>query len=228
MEDVTVPWPDRRKARTRAALVSAGQLLLARGRTDVSIQEITDLAGVGFGSFYNHFATKGDLFEAAVEAALNTWGTLRDEAVHGLTDPAEIFAVSFRMTGRMQRRYPELVAVVLRTGTAVLSKDQGLRPRALADIAEGIAQERFRGPSPELALMVAGGALLGLLQMLASDASLDDGPLSDEFAARVLVMLGLEEREAREIVGRPLPPSPSLLGEDGGVTLDSPPSLSQA
>ena len=59
---------DRRKARTRAALIRAAQTLIAEGRTNVPILEITQAADVGMGSFYNHFETKEQLFEAAVEA----------------------------------------------------------------------------------------------------------------------------------------------------------------
>ena len=46
---------DRRKARTRQSLVEAAVRLIADGRGDrASIQEITDEADIGFGSFYNH------------------------------------------------------------------------------------------------------------------------------------------------------------------------------
>ena len=40
---------DRRKERTRSALLRAARRLLAEDRTNVSIQEITDAADVGFG-----------------------------------------------------------------------------------------------------------------------------------------------------------------------------------
>jgi len=43
---------DRRKACTRRALLDAAQaFIVERGTTDVSIQEITERADVGFGSF---------------------------------------------------------------------------------------------------------------------------------------------------------------------------------
>ncbi|WP_222110077.1 TetR/AcrR family transcriptional regulator [Streptomyces cupreus] len=61
---------DRRKARTRSALVCAAQRLLAEGRTDVPIQEITEFADIGVGSFYNHFDSKDELFRVAVEETL--------------------------------------------------------------------------------------------------------------------------------------------------------------
>ncbi len=50
---------DRRKARTRQALIDAAVQLIAEGRGErASIQEITEAADIGFGSFYNHFASK--------------------------------------------------------------------------------------------------------------------------------------------------------------------------
>jgi hypothetical protein len=46
---------DRRKARTRQALIDAAARLIAEGRGErASIQEITEAADIGFGSFYNH------------------------------------------------------------------------------------------------------------------------------------------------------------------------------
>ena len=54
---------DRRKARTRQALIDAAVRLIAEGRGDrASITEITEEADIGFGSFYNHFDSKEQLF----------------------------------------------------------------------------------------------------------------------------------------------------------------------
>src|SRR6186997_355907 len=99
---------DRRKARTRAALIRAAQTLIAEGRTNVPILEITQAADVGMGSFYNHFETKEELFAAAVEDALDQLGAHLDRLTEGIDDPAVVFAQSFRLTGRFHRREPEL------------------------------------------------------------------------------------------------------------------------
>jgi AcrR family transcriptional regulator len=186
--------------------------LLSEGRSAASIQEITDLADVGFGSFYNHFASKEELFEAAVQAALETHGALLRQLTEGLTDPAEIFAASFRLTGRLQRRMPALVDVVLHVGTSILVTDRGLRPLVLADIAAAVAQGRFSVPDPELGLATVGGALLGLLELLRSRPELDDESASDAVALSVLRMLGLSAEDALEVCSRPLPaiPGPDL------------------
>src|SRR5690349_23653184 len=89
---------DRRKARTRQALIDAAIRLIAEGRGDrASIQEITEAADVGFGSFYNHFDSKEQLFQTVSEVVFEQWGQLIDRASAGLTDPAELFAVGTRI-----------------------------------------------------------------------------------------------------------------------------------
>ncbi len=168
---------DRRKQRTRAALLGAARKFLAEGRTIVSIQQLTDAADVGFGSFYNYFEIKEALFEAAVADVLEAYAAMRNELVAGYEDPAEVFAISLRMTGRIQRQLPEMVRVLLNAGVSILVRDQGLAPRALKDIEAAVAAGRFDIENPRLGVMAAGGALLGLLQMLDSDPPCRCGPV---------------------------------------------------
>jgi len=201
---------DRRKQRTRTALVGAARQLLAEGRTHVSIQEITDAADVGFGSFYNHFESKDDLFAAAVDATVEDWALLRDQIVAGFDDAAEVFAVSFRMAGRLQRQSPELARALLNSGLGVLTHDQGLAPRARHDIATAAEAGRFDVENADIALMAAGGALLGLLQWLEVHPDADAGALSDEMAERLLRMFGMTKRDAKRLCSRPLPEQPQL------------------
>ncbi|WP_246210357.1 TetR/AcrR family transcriptional regulator [Nocardioides piscis] len=201
---------DRRKARTRQALIAAAQGFLAEGRTTVSIQDLTDRADVGFGSFYNHFESKDELFEEAVTSTLQAYALLRDELVAGIEDPAEVFAASFRLTGRLQRRLPEQVRVLLHKGTQLLVHEEGLAPRARHDLKVAFDAGRFDLDDVELGLMAVGGALLGLMQMLESDPTLDDADVSDRFTERVLRALGMTAAEAAEICRRPLPELPDF------------------
>lgn len=201
---------DKRKARTRNALIGAAQTFLSEGHTNASIQEITDAADVGFGSFYNHFDTKEALFEAAIVTTLETYGQLLDGLVADIEDPAEVFTASFRLTGRLQRRIPEAVRVLLNSGTRILVRDEGLAPRAVHDLKAAHAAGRMDVPDPELALMAVGGALLGLLQLLEAHPELDDASTSDEFARRVLGMLGVTPAQARKLCARPLPALPEF------------------
>lgn len=201
----------KRRARTREAMVGAAQAFLAEGKaTTVTIQEMTDRAGVGFGSFFNHFESKDALFEAAVSSTIAAYATLLEGLVADIEDPAEVFAASFRLTGRLQRRLPEQVKVLLHSGMSVLDRDEGLAPLARRDLRNGIEQGRFDIEDVELGLMAVGGALLGLLQMLDTRPELDDADVSDRFTQHVLRGLGLSADEAKVLCSRPLPELPPL------------------
>ena len=96
-----------RKQRTRNALIKAAQWFIAEGKVNAPVLEITQAAGVGTGSFYNHFDSKEELFEAAVADVLDAHGAVLDRLTASLEDPAETFATSFRLTGRLFRQRPQ-------------------------------------------------------------------------------------------------------------------------
>ncbi|WP_207007197.1 TetR/AcrR family transcriptional regulator [Nocardioides aromaticivorans] len=207
----------RQRAQTRAALIKAAQRLLAEDRAHVAILEITQLADVGMGSFYNHFESREQLFEAAVDDALEQQGAFLDLVTTDLDDPAEAFARSFRMVGRLHRLVPELSKVMLSHGAALVASDHGLAPRALRDIAAAVAAGRFRDVEPTAALLIVGGAALTLGEHLHQHPEVDDAALTDTVTQSLLVMLGLSIEEAHAVVSQPLPgpggPLDELLAE---------------
>src|SRR5690349_11459273 len=157
---------DRRKARTRQALIDAAVRLIAEGRGDrASIQEITDAADIGFGSFYNHFESKEQLFQTASQEVLERWGAMIDRACAGISDPAEIFAVSVRITGRLGWTHPDLARFLVGAGLDAVDQPVGLAPRALRDVKAGQAAGRFTVLHPQIALGAVGGGVLGLLKV---------------------------------------------------------------
>jgi Tetracyclin repressor-like, C-terminal domain len=180
----------QRKERTRAALVRAAQALLAAGKTDVPIVEITQAADVGMGSFYNHS--------------------------EGLDDPAEVFACRFRLTGRLHRRQPQLSKVILHNALALAYCDCGLAPRARHDLDAAVQAGRFNVVDPELALAVVVGAVLCLGQLLHDQPDRDDAQATDQVTEDLLRMLGVPAAEARRIRLLPLPdlghPEPQNAG----------------
>src|SRR5438093_13461451 len=87
----------RRRLETRARLVRAARELMARkGIGSTSIQEITDTADVGFGSFYNHFDSKEAIAAAVMEEAIESFGAAADRLADTIEDPAEVPAASVR------------------------------------------------------------------------------------------------------------------------------------
>jgi AcrR family transcriptional regulator len=204
---------ERRKAQTRAALIRATQQLLAEDRTNVPILEITELADVGMGSFYNHFDTKEELFDAAVESALELQGVVLDAWTKDIDDPAEVFARSFRLTGRIHRAEPQLSRVILSRGMAMISSKHGLGPRALRDITRGCETGRFTIADPYPALLIAGGASLALGQAIHEQPERDDAELADQVTEDILRMFGVPPEDAAAICRSPLPRVADLLAE---------------
>lgn len=205
VSDEPVSRSERRKQRTRAALIEAAQSFIAAGKLNAPILEITQAADVGMGSFYNHFESREQLFEAAVAEVLDNHGALLDEFTSAIEDPAEIFATSFRLTGRLFRRRPQESQVLLANGVSLLASDRGLAPRALRDIKAGVAAGRFTVADPELALAIAGGALLGLGNLLRAQPDRDDAQAADVVTEDLLRLFGMAADEAHDICTRALP-----------------------
>jgi AcrR family transcriptional regulator len=199
---------DRRKARTRQALIDAAVRLIAEGRGErASIQEITETADVGFGSFYNHFESKDQLFQTASGEVLERWGQMIDGACAGISDPAEVFAVSLRISGRLGWTHPDIADFLTGAGLDLLDAPRGLAPRALRDIKAGQAAGRFTIPSAEIALAAVAGGLLGLLRLRQRHPDRVEESAVDQLAEAVLRLLGVPAPEAARLAALPLPPT---------------------
>ncbi len=197
---------ERRRAETRRSLVRAARQILAEtGDTGASIQAIAERADVGFGSFYNHFESKAELFDAAVTDALEEFGQAFDERLTGIDDPAELVAAGFRLSARMADSHPELMQVLRRRGLGYLHSDNGLTVRALRDLQAGIASGRFTAVEPVVALSALGGTLLSLAELRFARPDLDGDEAAVNLAEMVLRMLGVPSDDAHEVARRPLP-----------------------
>ena len=197
---------DRRKARTRQALIDAAVRLIAEGRGErASIQEITEDADIGFGSFYNHFESKDQLFETASTEVLERWGRMIDRASAGITDPAEVFSISLRLSARLSWTHPEVARFITGAGLDLLDAPGGLAPRALRDIQAGQAAGQFSVADAEVALSAVAGGLIGLLRLHQRHPERVEESSVDELAEACLRLLGLPAAKARRLAGLPLP-----------------------
>jgi AcrR family transcriptional regulator len=209
LSDAKIPQPqnrvERRKQRTRIALLQAAQTFIAAGKQNAPILEITQAADVGMGSFYNYFESKEELFAAAVTDVLDAQGELLDALTESVIDPAERFACRYRLCGRLFRRQPQEAQILLSIGLTLLSSDRGLAPRARRDIIAASDAGRFKVRDPDIALAVAGGALLGLGQLLLDQPDRDDSQAADEVTRNVLRLFGMTVRQATQLTSGPLP-----------------------
>ncbi|MFC4071616.1 TetR/AcrR family transcriptional regulator [Actinoplanes subglobosus] len=191
---------ERRKAQTRAALLDAARsILTSRDPAGVSIQEITEAADVGFGTFYNHFPSKQELFDLAVAAAAAEHRALLDLATAGLTDPAEALAVAVRVTARFPRTHADLARLIDRVGIGYPPAYPIETLRHAHDVG------RLCFDDAEVALACVNGSVLGVLHhsLHADDQTIDEA--ADRLALSLLRMFGLVEGDARKVASRPLP-----------------------
>lgn len=200
----------RRRARTRAKLLAAARTLFAeRGVDATRINEITEAADVGFGSFYNHFESKDELVEVLLGEMITTEGERIDEATRELDDPAEVVAVAHRTFVRHARADPEWGWLFLRLDITHDVLARALGPFAARDLQTGVDTGRFQVADPVLSLHASGGALLAAMRAVILEHVGEDADI--HHAEGVLRALGLPADEAAEVARRPLPATDPAL-----------------
>jgi AcrR family transcriptional regulator len=212
---------ERRKRETRDRLLRAAFRLFAeRGADAVAINEITEAADVGFGSFYNHFASKEAIYEEVLREMFEEFGLGIERLTTGIDDPAHVISIAVRQTVRRAEREPLWGKLLIREGYQRRVFMGSLGPRLLRDIARGVESGRFRSSDLLLTFIVVGSGVLGAvsaqIQLTAEDEAtltafgMRSGDLPERTAATLLHALGLPYATADSIARRPFPAEPPL------------------
>jgi AcrR family transcriptional regulator len=213
------PRGERRKRETRSRLLEAALRLMAeKGMEGVAINEITEAADVGFGSFYNYFDSKEAIYAAVLDWVFEEFGATLDRLVSNIADPAEVISVCVRHTLLRARREPVWGQFLIREGFSARVLERGLGRRLLRDIEKGVKARRF--PIDDILMMCTsvGGTILSSisveLQFGSSQGAqsvklkrlgFSTAALPERTAATLLRTLGLDPAEAEAIARRPLP-----------------------
>lgn len=206
----------RRKRETREKLLDAAfRLFGARGVDAVAINEITEAADVGFGSFYNHFVSKEAIYDAVVDSVFGAFGDTLTRLTSDVEDPAEVVAICVRHTILRAQAEPLWGRFFMREGFKPSAMTRGLGARLLRDIQRGVAAKRFDTPDVLMAVMLAGGCVMATVAAegampgqgaRAKQLGLETKDLPNRAAAAILEALGLTRAEAQKLAARPLPP----------------------
>ena len=195
----------RRKERTRAALVRAAQELLSSGHAnDASIKTITELADVGFGSFFNHFANKTELFDAALTEVGQRYEDWLDERLEGNIDPVRRLALSIRYTGRLHLAHPGDAGLLIGQFSILYAGKAPLDGRIHADVVEALAALGADAPHGPSTVIAATGAIGAVLAAAATLPEVDRPQLADSLVADVLRLLGADEATIADLLSEPL------------------------
>ena len=207
---------ERRKRETREKLLQAAFRLFAERDADaVPINEITESADVGFGSFYNHFPSREAIHGELMRRVFEEFADDLDRQTADVEDPAEVIAVSIRHAVLRAQREPRWGRLLIRETFRGRVLTQGLGLRLVRDLQRGVAAGRFKAPDPLLGFLMVGSTILGSIaaevQLTPEDAAAlgklgvsTDG-LPERTAVALLQTLGLSLSEARAIARRPLP-----------------------
>lgn len=184
----------------------------------VAINEITDAADVGFGSFYNHFESKEAIYAALVESVFGGFADALDRLLRHIADPAEVIAASVRHALRRVQHEPVWGKFLLREGLSARALDRGLGRRLFRDIKRGTATGRFTMADPLMCFLTVGGVVLGAISLelqlsgpaearseALKEVGCDPDDLPERAARIVLQALGLSPSESERISKQPLP-----------------------
>ena len=194
----------RRREATRSKLLEAAKTLIARqGADNTRIQEITEEADVGFGSFYNHFQSKEAIVEAVLVETVTAQGAEIDALTAQLSDPAEVISAAHRFFVRRAGRDPDWAWLLVRLNLSHNIMLAALEPYARRDLLAAIKAGRLSVPNAQIALLASAGALLAVMRAILDAQAPKDSDI--HHAEGVLRMFGLPPDEAAEVARRPLP-----------------------
>jgi AcrR family transcriptional regulator len=204
VEEIPLGRRERRKLETRRRLLAAaGELIAERGAATLRINDVTERADIGFGTFYTYFETKDALIEAVVSDAVAAIAAAIGTRALEYDDPAESASVSYRRFLRYASDEPAVAGVLVSLEGAEQLFENALLPWARETLRRGIASGRFDIDDLELALTsVAASALAAIRGILAGRVDPGAGVSG---AVMMLRGFGLDDAEAREIAQRPLP-----------------------
>jgi AcrR family transcriptional regulator len=195
---------ERRREDTRRRLMKATyEIISQRGLEGLVIQDITEVADVGYGSFYNHFESKDAVVAAVIEASRKYSAEIHERISELASDRAEAFAMSLRMCLHHSRADKTwgwfLLRTVLSGGELRSGIGEDLKRAINACLKEGV----FKHDDLDMAHEIVFGLLIfGTMKLVSADVP-EDYP--DKLVRTALKNLGLADEKINSALEEPLP-----------------------
>ena len=198
----------RSSASSAVGIASPDAARLARrvGTGSLSIQEITNEAGLANGTFYNYFRTRDELMDAAVAPLIQKLIARVSQTAAQIEDPAQRFALGVRAFIAYAESDRTWAAAVLR----LWGRSESLPRRAgvpvLRDLRKAAKRRRLRIPDEGAALdLVQGTVMASIRSVLEGTAGPDRGAV---IASCLLRAFSMSAREADSLANTDLPELP--------------------
>ena len=191
---------DRRRTRTRGAIIAAGQTLFAtRSLEGVSIDDIVAAADVAKGSFYNHFDDKEGLADAIVELVQGDVEYHVFTANQDIEDPAARVVRALGVVVKYALAHPDRVQALVSLAKRRTDIAAPLNAGASHDVRRGLETGRFRGVSLQSGVLIILGLIGVVIDHIAASTSADDArSVVAEVGVAILRALGVASDDADE------------------------------
>ncbi|MCC7463519.1 MAG: helix-turn-helix transcriptional regulator [Gammaproteobacteria bacterium] len=192
---------DRRRARTRAALLEAGRALYAlRGLEAVSVDEIVAAADVAKGSFYNHFRDKDGLAREIAGEVRRQAERLVEAANAGVDDPPVRIARALCVFIRFAIDHRDSAQILWRLNSGATMADAPVNRNLRAEVERGIAAGSFAPLDVASGvLLIMGVVVISMRHALEERAATPPAELARGMATGLLRALGTPARTAARV-----------------------------
>jgi AcrR family transcriptional regulator len=189
---------DRRRQRTRSAIIAAGQqLFAARPMEGVSIDDIVEAADVAKGSFYNHFDDKEGLAATIIELVQGDCEHHVFVANQDVEDAAARVARALAVMVRYAHDHPDRLQAMLSLSNRSTNVKAPLNAGVTHDIGLGLETGRFKGVAVESGVLIVLGLIGVAVDFLSGpDAATPPAQVVAEMGAALLRALGVETDQA--------------------------------
>lgn len=201
----TLSRVERKRRETRARIISAAEELMRKQPIDeITIQDMTQAADVGHGTFYLHFKSKYEVLVPIIQQEAVKWDGVIQDSVIDLADPAEVMAFSARHMARIISADPLWRWFLRHSGVPVDDMREAIGRFSARDFGRGLMSGRFNVPEITVASSFMFGAFVSAL--LTSFDAADPDKSIDQVVEMILRVIGLDAEEAQTIAHQPLLP----------------------
>lgn len=195
----------RSREATREKLIQAAMRVMAqKGVEGTAINDITEAADLGFGSFYNHFKSKSEIAQAVFDRYASALRNVTEAIGEREQDVAVAVAYIQKVLLTKALASPVWGWFIVHASTGLPEIGRTLSEPAVIHIRNGIERGRFVTRSVPTAVRIIQasmfstmcGLLRGEIKMTAVNETVEC----------LLQMLGVPIPEARELAHRRLPP----------------------
>jgi AcrR family transcriptional regulator len=197
---------ERKRAEARGRILAATEALAREKSLDqITIQDITDAADVGHGSFYLHFKTKFDVLVPIIRQRAEAMDEQFQSLTAELDDPAEVMAISARLMSREIIRDPLWCWFLEHSGMPLEQMRRAFGRFSQRDLDKGLANGRFQAKDLETTIQFGFGGFINLLMVRLNQDVVET--VIDDAVELLLTVLGIDREEAAVLAHRPLPVS---------------------